>query len=201
MTHALKPTKRSTAYAPSILMPEPFGPSWLTEPIFAPREETTSRPTMRTMSPKEIDAFVSRSGFGVLALAEGNRAYGVPLFYGARHGEIYFQTRAGQKTHYLYATTEACLTISSTRGLGEWASVQLIGRLERVDARVAGSSASGAVEGVPPPLLWAEDDTRSDEPHLGGMTTFRLIPTQRIGRYSQPARETSTDRELGYRGM
>ena len=160
------------------------------------REE--SRPTMRTMTGEEIDSFVSTQGFGVLGLANGNRAYGAPLFYGAREGAIYFQTRAGEKTRYLYATTEACLTISSTRGMGEWASVQLFGRLERVDALSSSSGAGSAIVGVPPPLPWADGDERVNEPRPGGVTTFRLEPTKRVGRYSQPAKPEANERHLGF---
>ena len=147
-------------------------------------------PAMRAMTDGEIRSFVSTRGFGVLSLADGNHAYGVPLFYGASEDAFYFQTRAGHKTHFLYATTEACLTISSTRGLGEWASVQVIGRLERVDER---GRASDALVDVPPPLLWAADDARADGP--GGVTTFRLVPTKRFGRYSQPAKPDARERD------
>ena len=157
----------------------------------------TAQPTMRSMTDQEIDAFVSTQGFGILALADGNHAYGAPLFYGAREGAIYFQTRAGEKTRYLYSTTEACLTISSTRAMGEWATVQLLGRLERVDALSSANAASGIV-GVPPPLLWADEDERANEARTGGVTTFRLIPTKRVGRYSQPAKLDDHDRHRGF---
>lgn len=155
------------------------------------------QPTMRSMTDAEIDSFVSQQGFGVLSLAEGNHAYGVPLFYGAREGAIYFQTRSGYKTHYLYATSEACLTVSSTRGLGEWASVQLLGRLERVDVLSSRSLAGSAIVGVPPPLLWAEEDGRPNVPDQEGVTTFRLSPTKRVGRYSQPAKREDGERDVG----
>lgn len=159
-----------------------------------------SSATMRTMTEGELDTFVSRQNFGILALAEGGRAYGVPLFYGVRSGAIYFQTRAGKKTHYLYATAEACLTIAMTRGLGEWASVQLIGRLERVSGGT-GSTAGNAIDNVPPPLPWDADDARGEESGDITVTTFRLVPTRRIGRYSHRAKETILEREAGYSGM
>src|ERR1051325_7620359 len=133
-------------------------------------EPIASQPTMRSMTDPEIDSFVSTQGFGILALADGNHAYGAPLFYGAREGAIYFQTRAGEKTHYLYATTEACLTISSTRAMGEWATVQLLGRLERVDA-LSSSVAGSAIVGVPPPLQWAQEAERAGAPGAGGAPT------------------------------
>jgi nitroimidazol reductase NimA-like FMN-containing flavoprotein (pyridoxamine 5'-phosphate oxidase superfamily) len=141
---------------------------------------------MRTMSVEEIDSFVVPGGFAVLSLAAGNHAYGVPLFFGWREGAAFFQTRAGQKTRYLYATTEACLTVSRPQPGGEWASVQLVGRLERVDALSSSSLARSAIRGVPPPLDWADDDARADEEHVDGVTTWRLIPSRRVGRYSQP---------------
>lgn len=166
--------------------------------ILSNPEHAAPQPTMRTMTEGEIDSFVSTQGFGVLALAEGNHAYGAPLFYGAREGAIYFQTRAGEKTRYLYATTEACLTISSTRALEDWASVQLIGRLERVDALSSLSVAGSAIVGVPPPLLWADDDERANESRAPGVTTFRLVPTKRVGRYSQPPKLEGKERYVGF---
>lgn len=177
-------TNRLAPYAPPLTLIAP--------------EHVAPQPTMRTMADDEIDAFVSTQGFGVLALADGNHAYGAPLFYGAREGVIYFQTRAGEKTHYLYATTEACLTISSTHAMGQWASVQLIGRLERVDALSSPSVAGSAIVGVPPPLLWADEDERADESRAGGVTTFRLVPAKRVGRYSQPARLDEQERHIGF---
>lgn len=153
---------------------------------------------MRTMEDAEIDAFVATRGFGVLSLADGNRAYGVPLFYGARDGALYFQTRAGKKTHYLYATMEACLTIASPRGQAEWASVQLLGRLERVDAISPASVAHRALVGVPPPFAWSEGDANADEGRRDDVTTFRLVPTERVGRHSQPATLDARERDIGF---
>lgn len=154
-------------------------------------------PTMRSMTDEEIDAFLAPGGFAILSLAWGNRAYGVPLFFGSREGAAYFQTRQGQKSRYLYATTEACLTVSRPREQGEWASVQLMGRLERVDALSARSPAQGAIVGVPPPLDWADGDARADEPQGEGITTFRLVPTRRVGRYSAPPLTDANDTQ-GY---
>lgn len=148
--------------------------------------------TMRTMTEEEIDAFVSQQAFGVLSLAEHGSAYGVPLFYGAQSGNVYFQTRVGAKSPYLYATTEACLTIAMARGFGDWASVQLMGRLERVGVGL-GSAAERAIVHVPPPLPWNVDDARGGENADGALTTFRLVPTRRVGRYSQRAAESILD--------
>ena len=173
------------------LAPPPAPPAlpdhpWIVRPV-----EASTLPTMRTMTTEEIDSFVSSQGFGVLALSDENRAYGVPLFYGSRDDIVYFQTRAGKKSRYLYATTEACLVISAPMGQGQWASVQLIGQLERVDAH-------DSLDRVPAPLLWADGDERSNASEE--ITTFRLVPARRIGRYSQPASQAPRDRELGYVG-
>lgn len=48
--------------------------------VMVPREAAARAPAMRTMTPWEIDSFVSLHNFAVLALADGNHAYGVPLF-------------------------------------------------------------------------------------------------------------------------
>ncbi|HEX2022653.1 MAG TPA: pyridoxamine 5'-phosphate oxidase family protein, partial [Candidatus Thermoplasmatota archaeon] len=129
-------------------------------PTTTPSPPPARGATMRTMTEDEIDQVVSTAGFGILSLADGNRAYGVPLFYGARGSDVYFQTRAGRKSHYLYATTEACLSVSSARDQGEWATVQIFGRLERVDSQAPHSAAQAVLARVPPPLPWAEDDAR-----------------------------------------
>lgn len=145
-----------------------------------------------------MDEVVSTRGFAILSLADGNHAYGVPLFYGARDGVVYFQTRPGNKTHYLYATTEACLSISGARGEGEWASVQMFGRLERVDGLSPDAPARAALATVPPPFAWADDDSRGHDAGAEGMTTFRLVPTKRHGRYSEPAPLTEDERGIGF---
>jgi nitroimidazol reductase NimA-like FMN-containing flavoprotein (pyridoxamine 5'-phosphate oxidase superfamily) len=150
---------------------------------------------LHTMSDDDVQRFVGTRGFGILSLAEGNRAYAAPLFYGAHDEDVYFQTRAGSKSRYLYATTEACLSISGARPDGQWANVQLFGRLERVDEGSRASAAQRALGGVPPPPAWAEDENKEDRE---GLTTFRLRASRRVGCYSSPAGPAEREAFLGF---
>ncbi|GEM_PF-2790981 len=172
-----------------------------TGPPLAPSAGGPAEPTMRTMTRAEIDQFVDQGSFAILSLAGGDAAYGVPLFYGTDGYAIYFQTRAGLKTPYLRATREACLTISRIRSHEEWASVQLLGSIEVVDAAARGSQSRNALVGIPPPLDWWESDERAGSAEPPGLTTYRLVPRKLIGRYSMPAEGTATERNAGFEGM
>lgn len=154
---------------------------------------------MRSMKPGEVVAFVARNSFGVLSVADANHAYGVPLFYGTDKGLVYFQTRQGLKTRYLYRTMEACLTVTRFHDETEWASAQILGRLERVDE--VGPAAQRALARVPPPLAWSPEDVRAEEDDRDGLTTFRLGTSWQIGRYTNPEIIRAGAREFTFSGM
>lgn len=131
----------------------------------------------------ELDALVSTEGFGVR-----------------------FQTRD------LSATSAARLTISSARASGEWASVQLVGRLARVDALASSCLAGIAIVVAPPPLPGTDDDARANEPRSGRGTPARtrrprVRPGKRASRAStrfpravHGGHGYRTFRRVGFRG-
>lgn len=145
-----------------------------------------------------MDAMIGRRGFAILSLAEGGRAFAVPLFYGVHEGAYYFQTRPGDKTHYLYATMEACLSVNQPLQDGQWCSVQVFGRLERVDAGGDDRDAHAALRGVSPPLEWAHDDRGLEARSHERPTTFRIQPTRRTGLFTQAAAHAPGEDYAGY---
>lgn len=83
-------------------------------------------------------------------------------------------------------------------GPGEWASVQLLRPPGTVDALDPASLAHDVLSDVPPPYPWEERDPHAEDPREEGITTFRLVPTQRVGRISQPATFDSRERDIGF---
>jgi nitroimidazol reductase NimA-like FMN-containing flavoprotein (pyridoxamine 5'-phosphate oxidase superfamily) len=147
--------------------------------------ERAPRESMRAMTEAEARSFVKHNKFGLLSLAEGGRAYGLPLFYGYDGRAVYFHVHPGLKTQFARMTAEACFTIVRVVSLDDWASVQLFGRLERVGDGPERMAAHQALMGVPLPPEWGE--SLQDEPLHGdaGAVTYRLAPLRATGRYSQ----------------
>lgn len=167
------------------------------EVAYAPPPENGEAPeasTLHAMSDEEVARFVRENRFAVLSLADAGHAWGVPLFYGVHGGEVYFQARPGTKTRFLMRTAEACLTVCRSMEGGEWASANVVGRVERVDRLDEG--ARRALEGVPGPSDW--DETTRPEEGRDGTETFRLGMSRRSGRYSRPPEGKTGDRDVAW---
>lgn len=141
---------------------------------------------MQAMTVQEAREFIAHNKMGVLALADGGRAYNLPLFYGYDGHALYFQTRPGLKSQFLPRTAEACLAIVRCVTLDDWASVLVTGHVERVDRTPAQLAAMHALMSVPLPPEWGEsasgEPLRSDD----RLATYKLTPVRISGRYSAP---------------
>ncbi|MGQ4556249.1 pyridoxamine 5'-phosphate oxidase family protein [Halobellus sp. GM3] len=88
------------------------------------------------MTDAEIDAFLREQGTGVLALADGGRAYAVPISFGYEAGRAvfaYWQFGAdSEKIAYSEATERACLAVYETNTQFDWQSVLAFGPLEEL---------------------------------------------------------------------
>ena len=87
------------------------------------------------MDDEEVDAFLREHGVGVLSLADGGDAYGVPISFGYDGERLYFVFLRGEtsrKETFAEATTRATLTAFDVAGRHEWESVVVAGRLEPV---------------------------------------------------------------------
>lgn len=106
---------------------------------------------MEPMPPEEIQAFIARSRFGHLGLAERGRAYVVPLFYGYDGKRFYFHSDPGMKDGYRDATEEACLAIVHAVNEDVWTSVLAFGPIEPVVGDAEQLVAMDALMSVPMP--------------------------------------------------
>ncbi len=90
------------------------------------------------MTDAEVDAFLREQGTGVLALADGNRAYAVPISFGYETGRAVFAywqfDSESTKDAYTDATERACLTVYDVASEREWRSVVARGPLRELSA-------------------------------------------------------------------
>ncbi|QIB73163.1 pyridoxamine 5'-phosphate oxidase family protein [Halogeometricum borinquense] len=88
------------------------------------------------MTDEEVDAFLREHGVGVLALTDGERAYGVPISFGYDGENLYFVFLRGEtsrKEEFAEKTAEATLTVFDVAGRYEWQSVIVSGTIRPVE--------------------------------------------------------------------
>ena len=96
-----------------------------------------------SMTDDEAAAFLADHGQGVLALARGDEAYGVPVSYGYDEPEdrVVFQflyERESKKREFVQSGGVVTLTVTDWSAPGDWRSVIVTGELQRVpDAEVS----------------------------------------------------------------
>lgn len=156
---------------------------------------------MHSMRPQDVRELVRQSRFGVLSLSDDGDAYGLPLFYAFDGGAIYFHALPGAKLRYMAGTREACLTIAIVRTLDEWASVQVFGRLERVDGTPGELAGMHALMAVPLPPEFGF--TQQGEPKRAESSAIYKLGIARMsGRFSERHPDLRADADdIATRGM
>jgi len=100
------------------------------------RPETSEEVRGARMDEAEIADFLTDQGTGVLALADGGRAYAIPISFGYEGGSAYFgYFRFGadsEKERYSEATERACLTVYEIEDQFDWRSVLAFGGLREL---------------------------------------------------------------------
>jgi hypothetical protein len=90
------------------------------------------------MTDSEVDAFLREQGTGILALADGGRAYAIPISFGYETGRAVFAywqfSPESEKDEYTEATDRACLTVYDVASDREWRSVIARGPLRELSA-------------------------------------------------------------------
>lgn len=86
------------------------------------------------MSREEVDQFLTEKGVGILCLASGNDAYGLPLSFGYDgNSSLYFVFLQfgdeSQKIDFSGDTNESCFVVYSAETKYLWKSVLVKGRL------------------------------------------------------------------------
>lgn len=88
------------------------------------------------MGEDEIAAFLTERGTGVLALADGDDAYAVPISFGYEDGRVYFAffrfDDEPRKETYAEATRTACLAVYDAESPQRWRSVLALGPIHPV---------------------------------------------------------------------
>lgn len=142
---------------------------------------------MQDMHTEQAHAVLRRARQGTLSFAAGGHAYALPLFYGFDGRLLWFHGHPGLKDEYMEDTEEACFLV--VQGDGEdWSSVQVFGRLERVEDQRGREEARHALAHVP----WPPEGTPDPKAPDGTVVEYwRLVPAQAVGKrstwHAQPA--------------
>ncbi|SFF86750.1 Pyridoxamine 5'-phosphate oxidase [Halopelagius inordinatus] len=88
------------------------------------------------MTTEEVDEFLRERGIGVLSLAAGDDAYGVPLSFGYDGDRLYFiylrTAETSEKERFTEQTKRASFTAFEVSGKHRWRSVVVQGEIRRV---------------------------------------------------------------------
>ncbi len=106
---------------------------------------------MEPTTHEEAMEILRHSRLGILSLADGGKAYGVPLFYGFDGETIWFHCHPGQKDHFEDTTEEACFTVMHLESENIWESVHAFGPVERCTLSTDIEAAKSALYQVPFP--------------------------------------------------
>jgi nitroimidazol reductase NimA-like FMN-containing flavoprotein (pyridoxamine 5'-phosphate oxidase superfamily) len=143
------------------------------------KEETGGR-TARNLDQREIEEFLERGFWGVLALSADDEPYGVPIIYAYdQDGTIYIANGPGKKIEMMLKNPAVTLTVVQVEDYGrKWRSVIVYGRAELVDTLPEKLHAFNALrKQIPRPA------TRlSDAAKLAAAKVVRLVPTNVTGR-------------------
>lgn len=76
--------------------------------------------------------FLKKHRVGVMALANGGRAYAVPLFFAFDGERLFFMSHPGEKDKFIQACEQASFVVLEVRAEDDWISVQATGPIEKV---------------------------------------------------------------------
>ena len=118
------------------------------------------------MDRSAIDAFLHRHGTGVLALADGDEAYAIPISYAYDAESPAVLVRLGfldgsEKRHFLKASERVSVVVYD-HVEGRWHSVVARGQLERVEADDVDSGLIDALRTGELPLVTVYGDRADD---------------------------------------
>lgn len=142
---------------------------------------------MEEMTDAEIETAIDDARVGILGLADGGRAYAMPIFYAYEDGVFYWHSHPGYKEAYLHDTEEACLTMVYGFDADEWESVMAFGTPEPIWDEVEIEAAEAALADVPPPPELGTTEEGAPKRSGKHAVYWKLVPTRMTGRKSEPA--------------
>ena len=88
------------------------------------------------MTDDEVERVLRGQGYGVLSMADGGEAYGLPISFGYDGERLYFllqrQHERSRKARFVERTTRASFLVFGVAGKDDWYSVVVDGPLRRV---------------------------------------------------------------------
>lgn len=142
--------------------------------------ETGGRRSGRRLERDEIDAFLRRGFWGVLALSHQDEPYGVPIIYGYDdNGVIYIANGPGKKIEMMLRNPRVTLTVVELEDFGrKWRSVIIYGKAELVESLSEKLHAFNTLrKQIPRPSA-----RLSDAAKLAAARVIRIVPSEITGK-------------------
>jgi uncharacterized protein len=149
----------------------------LTEPQ---QPEDGGRRSSRNLERFEIDEFLRKGFWGVLALSNGDEPYGVPIIYGYDDdGTFYIANGPGKKIEMMLKNPNVTLTVVEVEDYGrKWRSVIAYGQVELVDGITEKLHALNALrKQIPRPAA-----RLSDAAKVAAAKIVKLVPREITGK-------------------
>lgn len=150
----------------------------MTQPAHA--EEAPGRGSGRVLNKAEIDEFLKKGFWGVLATAVGDEPYGVPIIYAYdEDGTFYIANGPGKKIQNVEKNPNVTLTVVELEDYGrKWRSVIVYGRVEIVHELGEKLHAFNALrKQIPRPAARLRDAAK-----LAMAKVIRIVPTEITGK-------------------
>ena len=143
-----------------------------------PEQHGGSR-TARQLSRAEIDDILKRNCWGVLAMAEEETPYAVPIIYGYNGEDFVFANGPGRKADALDQNPRVNLVVTEVEEHGKrWRSVVIKGTVEWIDDLTGRLSAFNTLRKQIP---FSAERVR-DAAKLASAKVARLVPSEITGR-------------------
>lgn len=142
--------------------------------------EEAGRRTGRKLDTDEIEEFLRRGFWGVLALSVDDQPYGVPIIYAYDDdGAFYIANGPGKKIEMMQQNPQVTLTVVELEDYGrKWRSVIVYGRVQLVETLPEKLHAFNALrKQIPRPATRLSDAAR-----LASAKVIRLVPTEMTGK-------------------
>lgn len=143
---------------------------------------------MERFSEEAIDEVLRRESEGVLALADGNEPYGLPVSFGYDGERFVFQLSnpaGGRKTGFIDASSSACFVVHARRPNKVVESVIASGPLTKVPQSREREAFTVLRDNAEFPL---DDSIWQDSPDSTGSELYELVPESLSGRAYETGR-------------
>lgn len=134
--------------------------------------------TGEPMAPDEIDSLLTAADHGVLAVAEDDLPYTIPVSFGYEAGDIYFAfvrtDPDNEKFRFIADGKPARLLVTDIKARFDWRSVAVTGPVEAIDLADGGwETLVEALENNP----WFSTAFEGDD-RVEGVRGWRLVPDE-----------------------